>query len=99
LLITEAKRSPGLAETFYRAGPAVGEGRLTLYLERAKQRGLINPPDCRRAAGQFIALCRGGDHLKFMLNLIDPPSAADIESDVSSAVAMFMAAYEIKPQY
>lgn len=95
LLVTEAKRAPELARIFYRVGPAVGEDLLTAYLERAKQRGLINPGDCRRAAAQFLALCRGDAHFRFMLNLVETPGAEQIEADVDATVAMFMAAYGV----
>jgi len=96
LIVTEAKRAPELARIFYEAGPAVGQERLAAYLERAKARGEINPSDCRRAAAQFIALCRGDTHFKFLLNLIEPPGPDQVQVEVAAAVAMFMAAYGVR---
>jgi AcrR family transcriptional regulator len=93
LITAEAGRAPELARIFYRAGPAVGQERLTGYMERAKQRGAISPPDCKRAAAHFIALCRGDSHFKFILNLMDRPEPEQIQADVAAAVGMFMAAY------
>lgn len=95
LIITEAKRAPELAQIFYRAGPAVGHERLTAYLERARDRGLINARDCRRAAAQFIALCRGEFHFKLMLNLTESLTPDQIRAEVAGAVAMFMTAYGV----
>lgn len=93
LVVAEARRAPELARIFYRAGPAVGLDRLTAYLEGAKRRGLIDAPDCRRAALQFMALCRSDIHFKFVLNMTDMPTEGEIAADVDAAVAMFMAAY------
>jgi AcrR family transcriptional regulator len=93
IIVAEARRTPELARLFYEVGPAVGLERLQRYLEAAKARGLIDPPDCALAAGQFLSLCRGNRHLTCVLNLEPPPSHAVIATEVASAVAMFMDRY------
>ena len=94
IIVAEARRTPELARIFYEVGPAVGLERLQRYLEGAKALGLINPPDCALAAGQFLSLCRGNRHLTCVLNLDTPPSADVIAAEVASAVAMFMDRYK-----
>jgi AcrR family transcriptional regulator len=96
ILVGESRRAPELARLFYQVGPAVGIERIQTYLEGAKARGAINPPDCVLAAEQFLALCRGGRHLRLVLNLEGEPAPEAIRSEVASAVAMFMAAYGVK---
>jgi len=93
LVIAEARRAPELARIFYAAGPAVGQDRLATYLEGAKRRGQIAAADCHRAASQFIALCRADHHFRFVLNIVEPPTAGQIKVDAAAAVSMFMAAY------
>jgi len=96
IIVAEARRTPELARIFYDVGPAVGLARLQRYLERAKARGLIDLPDCELAAGQFLSLCRGHRHVACVLNLETRPSDAVIESEVASAVAMFMDRYAVR---
>lgn len=93
IIVAEAQRTPELARLFYEVGPAVGLERLQRYLEGAKARGLIDPPDCALAAGQFLSLCRGNRHLTCVLNLEPPPPPSVIAEEVASAVAMFMERY------
>jgi AcrR family transcriptional regulator len=93
IIVAEAKRNPHLARIFYEAGPAVSVERLRAYLERARAAGQIDAEDCREAAWQFLALCRGHDHLVLTLNLAERPSKAAIAKTVAESVAMFMARY------
>ena len=96
ILVGEARRAPELARLFYQVGPAVGLERIGRYLEDAKARGAIDPPDCALAAAQFLAQCRGDRHLRLVLNLDAKPSPDETRREVASAVAMFMAAYGAK---
>ncbi len=96
IIVAEARRTPELARLFYDVGPAVGLGRLQRYLEEAKARGMVNPPDCALAASQFMSLCRGKWHLISVLNLGETPSPEVIAEEVASAVALFMARYGAK---
>jgi TetR/AcrR family transcriptional repressor of mexJK operon len=93
LVVAEARRTPELAQVFYEAGPAVGLTRLTATLEEARARGEIEAEDCEMAAQQFMALCRGGLHFRYSLNLIGRPSEAEIHHTIDEAVRTFMARY------
>ncbi len=95
VIVAEARRTPELARLFYEVGPAVGLRRFTLYLERAKAMGKIDPPDCELAASEFMALCKGHRHLTLALGLAPRPTPPVIAAEVASAVAMFMARYGV----
>lgn len=93
VLVAEAHRSPELGRIFFEVGPASGRKGLETYLESAKARGLMNPPDCALAAEQFLSLCKGSAHLQFLLNLIPPLTAEEIHAHIGKAVDVMMALY------
>jgi AcrR family transcriptional regulator len=93
ILVAEAQRNPELARLFYEVGPARGRKALERYLEGAKAKGLLDPPDCAAAADQFLSLCKGPAHLQFMLHMIPPLSIEQIRDHVAQTVALFMALY------
>jgi hypothetical protein len=97
ILVAEAQRSPELARVFYEVGPARGQKGLEAYLEAAKARGTLEPPDCALAAEQFMSLCKGRSHLQFLLNLIPPLTAKEIRLQTTQAVTAFMTLYGVKP--
>ena len=93
VLVAEAQRSPELGRIFFEVGPARGRKGLEKYLESAKARGLLNPPDCALAAEQFLSLCKGSAHLQFLLNLIPPLTAGEIHAHIEKAVDVVMSLY------
>ncbi len=96
IIVAEARRTPELARLFYDVGPAVGLDRLQRYLEGAKAKDRLNPPDCALAASQFMALCRGKWHMISVLNLGETPTPEAIKEEIASAVAVFMARYGVE---
>jgi AcrR family transcriptional regulator len=96
ILVAEAQRSPELGRMFYEVGPARGRKALENYLQGAKAKGILDPPDCAVAADQFLSLCKGPAHLQFMLNMIPPLSIEQIREHVTQTVATFMALYGSK---
>jgi AcrR family transcriptional regulator len=93
LVVSEAHRTPELAQAFYEAGPALGLLRLTSLLEDARERGEIEAEDCEVAAMQFMVLCRGNLHFRYSLNLIGLPTEAEIKATVDEGLRTFMARY------
>jgi AcrR family transcriptional regulator len=93
ILVAESQRSPELARVFYDVGPARGRQALQAYLEEARQRGLVDTPDCGLAAAQFLQLCKGDLHLQFLLNLIPPLTPEQISAQTQNAVTAFMRLY------
>jgi AcrR family transcriptional regulator len=93
VVVAEASRTPELARTFYDAGPAQGSRMLTEILEQARARGEIVADDCELAAQHFMALCRGQQHLRCVLNLMPPLAPAEIKTVIAEAVRTFMARF------
>ena len=72
-----------------------GIARIAHYLESAKARGLIAPPDCEAAAQQLISLFKGHLHLLYALNLVPRPTAKQIKDEVEQSVSLFISAYGV----
>jgi AcrR family transcriptional regulator len=90
VVIGEGERFPELAEAVYRSGPSVAAERLATHLRRwnAEKRTRVSNPEM--AARQFLEMIKGDLHFRALLRL-DPPSQAQIDSCVRSAVRLFLA--------
>ena len=93
ILISESKRVPEMARIFFDSGPDAKARLLAGYLEKARARGEIDPPDCLLAARQFLALFRGGFYFRTLFNLTGPEDLPLARQEIAQAVDMFMAAY------
>ncbi|MBR0823468.1 TetR/AcrR family transcriptional regulator [Bradyrhizobium liaoningense] len=89
-IMTEAPRFPKLAKAFYDKGPGRASDRLADVLEDAKARGEIQIGDCHLAADHFVGMLRDNLHLRVILGLRPPPSAAEAEAAVASTVNIFL---------
>ncbi|MDH6687633.1 AcrR family transcriptional regulator [Bradyrhizobium elkanii] len=89
-VVGEGARFPDLAKTFFAAGPGRASARLAAVLrENAKQWGL-QQRDCERLAEHFLGMIRDDLHLQVVLGLRPPPTSAQAEAAVRSAVRVFM---------
>lgn len=86
----EAERFPEVARTFFSYGPDAAYAVLTPALARFHAEGVIDCPDPRLAAEQFLGMVRGDLHLRVSSGLIPPPDEAEIERQVSHAVGIFV---------
>jgi AcrR family transcriptional regulator len=86
----EAERFPEVARTFFSYGPDAAYAVLTPALARFHAEGVIDCPDPRLAAEQFLAMVRGDIHLRVSSGLITPPGEAEIERQVNHAVGIFV---------
>ncbi|HYH22822.1 MAG TPA: TetR/AcrR family transcriptional regulator [Azospirillum sp.] len=93
MVVAEAHRFPELARAFYESGPARSLAQMTAVLTEADRRGKLSVPDPRLAAEQFLGMLKADAHLRMMLCLQDPPSGADRERIVDSAVRLFTRGY------
>lgn len=89
-IVTEAPRFPELAQAFYDKGPGCASDRLAAVLQEAKARGEIQLDDCHSAADHFVGMLRDNLHLRVILGLRPPPSPAEAEAAVASAVSIFL---------
>jgi TetR/AcrR family transcriptional repressor of mexJK operon len=92
VVISESLRFPELGRAFYDNGPGVFRGVFGDWLAGQTAAGRLAVPDPALAADQFIGLLRGGLYLRATLGLT-PPSEAEIDDAVGSAVAAFVRAY------
>jgi AcrR family transcriptional regulator len=90
MVVTEANRFPDLVRSFYEKGPERAVLRLARVLEAARARGEIGVGDCELAASHFVGMIRDNLHLQVILGLRPPPSAAESEAAVASAVTIFL---------
>ena len=93
LVVSEASRSPEIGRAFYEAGPATGIRMLVEPIARAVERGRLRTCDVEMAAYQFVGLCQNRMLKARLCNALPEPTPAEIEAEVSAAVATFMAAF------
>src|SRR3546814_7665339 len=86
----EALRFPELAKDFFDKGPGRASDRLAEVLAEARDRGEIDLDDCHAAADHFVGMFRDNLHLRVVLGLRPPPSPAEAEAAVTSAVGIFL---------
>jgi TetR/AcrR family transcriptional repressor of mexJK operon len=92
VVVSESVRFPELGQAFYDNGPGVFRQVFGDWLAEQASAGRLAVPNPGLAADQFIGLLRGGLYLRATLGLT-PPSEAEIDAAVSSAVAAFVRAY------
>jgi TetR/AcrR family transcriptional regulator, mexJK operon transcriptional repressor len=91
IVVAEAPRFPELGQVFYDSGPTIMIDRIAAILRRAADRGLLEVPDPRIAAVQFISLIRGELHLTRVLGL---KRASKNPADyIEASVDLFLAGY------
>jgi AcrR family transcriptional regulator len=93
LVVSEAQRNPSVGKAFYESGPERGIRLVADYLERANAANQISVDNPLEAAGEFLSLVHGGIHFKRVLNVIPPPSAAEIRAQARQVTQTFVRAY------
>jgi hypothetical protein len=68
--------------------------RLAEYLEECSARGLLDVPEPRLAAEQFVGMVRGAHYLRRLLRIDEEPEAPDPDRIIGSAVQVFLRAYQ-----
>ncbi|MFM9934850.1 MAG: TetR/AcrR family transcriptional regulator [Novosphingobium sp.] len=86
----EGQRFPEIARTFFACGPEAAYAVLVPALMRFDAAGLIDCPDPRLAAEQFLAMVRGDLHMRVSSGLVPAPTDAEIERQVAHAVGIFV---------
>lgn len=93
VVIGASAKFPEIGRAFYEAGPAQGIARLSSYLQRMADKGILEISDPERAARHYMDLCKSGIHVRMLLGYAGPPSAEEIERNVESAIEVFLKAY------
>ncbi|GGJ01179.1 TetR family transcriptional regulator [Neoroseomonas lacus] len=93
IVMAEGPRAPGIAATFYEAGPMAGRRALAAWLADEQRRGRLDPTvDADVAAVDFAGLLRGDVWLRAGLGLGVPDDAA-LRAAAEHAAAVFCRAY------
>jgi AcrR family transcriptional regulator len=95
-VIAASAKFPQLGRAFYEAGPCFGASRLSAYMRRMNDAGVLQIADVERAAWQFLELCQAGTFKLLLFRMVDELTTAEIEAGVSAGVEVFMAAYGAK---
>jgi AcrR family transcriptional regulator len=95
IVIAATAKFPSLGRTFYEAGPCYGETRLSERLEVWREAGVLQFPDGRVAARQFIDLCKSGLFTACLFGATESLSEEAIARNVDAAVEVFMRAYGV----
>jgi AcrR family transcriptional regulator len=93
IVIGAAQKFPEIGRAFYDAGPCYGTQRLSLYFQKLTKQNVLRVEDAELAAQQFLDLCKTGILIRMLLGQPDKPPRAEMERNVKSAVAVFLAAY------
>lgn len=86
IVVAESRRFPKLGRYFYASGPETTIALLAAYFERNHGRPGFKVRDPRRSAEEFLELLRGYAHLRVLLNVGKPPSAAELKARIEAAV-------------
>jgi AcrR family transcriptional regulator len=92
LVMSCASRYPAIAEFFMKAGPDRCDAEVIAFLRAAERQGLLQVPDMKLAAMQFIALIQGRLILKWSLSM-QSPEPAEYRALIEGGIKVFLAAY------
>lgn len=93
MLIGEAERFPGMAETWYANGPEQSFDLFAGWFTALNDRGLLEVPDPMLAAQTFNWLVLSTPLNKAMALGHSAPAATDLDTYADEAVRVFLAAY------
>jgi len=93
IVVGETGRFPELGRVFYETGPRRVLSRLAEYLQEVSDKGLVDIPEPRLAAEQFVGMVRGAYYLRRLLRIEEEAEAPDAERIIASAVDVFLRAY------
>jgi AcrR family transcriptional regulator len=98
MVIAASAKFPQLGRAFYEAGPCFGANRLSAYMRRMNEEGVLEIADIDRAAWQFLELCQAGTFKPLLFRMRDDLPLPEIEAGVAAGVEVFMAAYGARPK-
>ena len=93
VLMTSATKDATMNRTFWDTGPAPTIDALTRLLRHFDARGELRVQNAATAAGQFLSMLKGVDHLRVLLNVGEVPGARRIKAIGNETVEMFLRAY------
>jgi AcrR family transcriptional regulator len=92
LVMSCASRYPAIAEAFMTSGPDRCDAEVAAFLRAAAAQGLLDVPDARLAATQFLTLIQGRLPLTWALSM-KAPGEAVYRAQIDGGIKVFIAAY------
>ncbi|GGE33872.1 transcriptional regulator [Agaricicola taiwanensis] len=92
-VIGVAEKFPEVGQALYDAGPRIGIQRLSGYLARQVEAGILAIEDIELAATQFLGMLMNCGVTPTMLASAPPPGKERRKAIIDGAVAVFLAAY------
>lgn len=93
LLATDRANADVLGKMFWDAGPARVTESLARFLTAAVERGQLEIPNAREAAGHFLCLLKGEVNRRMLCGAQACAHADDVDAHVGSVVDFFLRAY------
>ena len=95
-VVSEGVRSPELGKALFEFGPGAAVNRLSNYLRRQNDLGVLKVEDAETAARLYYGMVRSDLHMRGLLGL-QLPEQREIEKAISRAVDIFVKEYEASP--
>jgi TetR/AcrR family transcriptional repressor of mexJK operon len=92
-MVSQAGQDRRLTEIFFSAGPRAALQEMEAFLRAADADGSLGVPVPAHAAEHFFSLLKGVRHMRVLVGLAPPPSAAERDAHVAEIVDLFMRAY------
>lgn len=93
LLTTDRRNADTLGRLFWEAGPARVSESLARFLAASVERGQLDIPDTREAAGHFLCLLKGEVNRRMLCGAAACAHADEVDAHVGSVVDFFLRAY------
>jgi TetR/AcrR family transcriptional repressor of mexJK operon len=93
VVVAECVRFPELGQAFYESGPAHFLAFFSGWIGEQMRAGRLRSADAAVAAEQFIALIRGGIHMRVSVGLAVERDQASVQHHVDNAVDSFLRAF------
>jgi TetR/AcrR family transcriptional repressor of mexJK operon len=93
MLLADRRNAETLGRMFWEAGPARVTDSLERFLRASVERGQLDIPDAREAAGHFLCLLKGEVNRRMLCGAAACAHGDDVEAHVGSVVDFFLRAY------
>jgi len=93
LLYGGGPKHPELTQSFYQSGPQLVADTLASYLAKVHKAQVLKLPNVDQAAEQFLALVRGNEQVRALLNLAPAREGAAATAYLKSCVDLFVKGY------
>ena len=96
MMVASSGQSTRLAELFFEAGPKRTLASLERFLREAVAAGELDIKEPARAAGHFLVLLKGMNHLRQLVGCAQVMSDKECDAHVRSVVDLFLRAYAVE---